>query len=103
MPELQRVPHSKGHVDMSGAMIDTLVALVERGPVYIGNIPSKAGRLDLIRADLALADDDYTAATTLGREVYIELWGQGSNDINEAIALRKAWTNDMRKQEGANA
>lgn len=88
---------------MSGAMIDTLVALVERGPVYIGNIPSKTGLIDLIEAKLALADAAYTAATKLGREVYVAIWGDGSGVIEQAVAARKAWTNGLREQESADA
>lgn len=60
---------------MRGAEIDTLVALVERGPLWDGDVPSKAGRDALIDAGLAVrvvvnGEDGWQAATYAGRDAY---------------------------------
>jgi len=77
-----------------GAAIDTLVALVERGPLEDGDVPSKTGRNVLCELGLASkiivkGQDGYQAATYEGREAYCEYFGQ-SDYINEATAFRKA-------------
>lgn len=41
---------------MRGAELDTLVALVEQGPLWDGDLPSKTGR-DCLRAALRLLGD----------------------------------------------
>jgi hypothetical protein len=78
---------------MTGAMIDTLIALVERGPLEDGDVPSKSGRNDLIDAGLAVrvvvnGEDGYTAATYAGRDVYTRRYG--GDTVREATAIRKA-------------
>jgi len=83
---------------LTEGMLCTLNALVERGPVHCDNIPVMSSREDLIDAGLAIGDGDYTAATTKGRTVYIDLWGQGSDDINHAIAMRKSFSAENRKE-----
>lgn len=60
---------------MSGAEIDTLVALYERGPLYDGVVPSKSGRDALLRSDMAAkvivgGDDGYNACTYKGGRAY---------------------------------
>lgn len=77
-----------------GAMIDTLVAMVEQGPVWAGDVPSKAARADLI--DLGLAqyvmvkgEDGFSAATYKGRDVYCYIYGKASTTA-EAKANRIA-------------
>jgi hypothetical protein len=77
---------------MSGAEIDTLIALVERGPLWDGDVPSKAGRDSLIAQGLAVrvvvkGEDGWQAATYAGRDAYRALYpgpdGQ-ADTINEA-------------------
>jgi hypothetical protein len=60
---------------MSGAELDTLVALVERGPLWDGDVPSKSGRDSLIDSGLAVrvvvnGEDGWQAATYAGRDTY---------------------------------
>lgn len=60
---------------MTGAEIDTLHALVLRGPLWDGDVPSKTGRDSLIAKGLAVrvivdARDGFTAATYAGRDVF---------------------------------
>lgn len=60
---------------MSGAEIDTLVALYERGPLYDGDVPSKSGRDSLLHSDMAAkviirGEDGYNACTYKGAEAY---------------------------------
>lgn len=64
---------------MTGAEIDTLIALVEQGPLWDGDVPSKAGRDALIAAGLAVrvvvkGEDGWQAATYVGRDVYKTLF-----------------------------
>lgn len=84
---------------LSGACIDTLVALVENGPLWDGNVPSKRGRDDLIEMGLAVRvvantprdgwSDGYTAATYAGLDAYKAHFGQ-SDTMKEARAFRIA-------------
>lgn len=76
-----------------GAKIDSLVALVENGPLEDGDVPSKAGRDTLIDMGLAAriivkGEDGCTAATYKGRDVYKYLYGK-SDTISEAKAFRQ--------------
>lgn len=84
---------------MTGAEIDTLVALVEHGPLWDGDVPSKIGRDSLIDAGLAVrvvvaGQDGYTAATYRGRDAYKEHFGTtlggGAGTLAEARASRIA-------------
>lgn len=84
---------------MTGAELDTLVALVECGPLWDGDIPSKVGRDDLIERGLAVRvivrmEDGYTAATYAGRDAYKEHYGTslggGADTLAEARANRIA-------------
>lgn len=79
---------------MTGAQTDTLVALVENGPLWDGDVPSKAGRDDLIAQGLAVRvvmrlQDGYTAATQAGAAKYKEIFGN-EDTLEQAKAFRKA-------------
>lgn len=75
---------------------ETLVALVEHGPLWDGHVPSKAGRDALIKRGLAVrvvvcGDDGWQAATYAGRDAYKAMFPgpDGPADtINEARANR---------------
>lgn len=80
---------------MTGAEIDSLVALVERGPLWDGDVPSKRGRDELISKGLAArivvaGDDGYTAATYKGRDAYKEHFGTALGGLADTIAEAKA-------------
>lgn len=60
---------------LSGAEVDTLIALVEQGPLWDGDVPSKSGRDSLLQKGLAVrivvnGADGYQAATYAGRDAY---------------------------------
>lgn len=60
---------------LSGGEIDTLVALVECGPLWDGDVPSKSARDSLIVKGLAIkvvvqGEDGWQAATYTGRDIY---------------------------------
>lgn len=64
---------------MTGAEKDTLIALVERGPLWDGDVPSKVGRDSLIAQGLAVrvvvkGEDGWQAATYAGRDAYKALY-----------------------------
>lgn len=95
---------------MTGAEIDTLVALVERGPLWDGDVPSKAGRDDLILSGFAVrivmaGADGYTAATYAGRDAYKRHFGTAlggeADTIAEARANRMARRAITRAEGGA--
>lgn len=72
---------------------DTLIALVERGPLWAGDIPSKRQRGELIQQGLAVlvvvnGEDGFTAATYAGREAYVAM--MGADDFYQAKAARVA-------------
>jgi hypothetical protein len=77
---------------MSGAEIDTLIALVECGPLWDGDVPSKAGRDSLIAQGFAVrvvvkGEDGWQAATYAGRDAYKALYpgpDSQADTINEA-------------------
>lgn len=80
---------------MDGAQIDTLVALVERGPLWDGDVPSKVGRDELIVAGLAVrivvgGQDGYTAATYTGRDAYKAHFGTALGGVADTIGEAKA-------------
>lgn len=79
--------------EFTGAQLDTLIALVESGPLWDGDVPSKAGRDDLIVSGLAVrviykGEDGFTSATYQGRDAYNARYG--GSTINESMANRKA-------------
>lgn len=64
---------------MTGAEKDTLIALVEQGPLWDGDVPSKHGRDLLLEQGLAVrvvvkGEDGWQAATYAGRDAYKELF-----------------------------
>lgn len=84
---------------LNGGEIDTLVALIERGPLWDGDLPSKTGRDSLIEKGLAAkivykCSDGYQAATYAGRDAYKALFpcedGKSADSIAEARSNRYA-------------
>lgn len=84
---------------LTGAEIDTLVALIEHGPLTDGCEPSKSGRNSLIERGLAVRiirslEDGWTAATYAGRDAYKEYFGTAmggqADTMKEARASRLA-------------
>lgn len=84
---------------MTGAELDTLIALIEHGPLEDGEVPSKAGRDSLIEKGLAVRivvrlQDARTAATYKGRDAYCEYFGTAmggkADTMREAKAMRDA-------------
>jgi hypothetical protein len=81
---------------MTGAETDTLIALVECGPLWDGDVPSKTGRDSLLEQGLAVrvvvkGEDGWQAATYAGRDAYKALYPgpDGPADtINEAKVNR---------------
>ena len=83
----------KDDAELSGAEIDTLIALVEQGPLWDGDVPSKSGRNSLLERGYACkivvrGEDGYQAATYSGRDAYNRLFG--GNTMSESMAIRKA-------------
>ena len=81
---------------LTGAETDTLIALVEQGPLWDGDVPSKQGRDSLVQRGLAAkvvvkGEDGWQAATYAGRDAYKALYPgpDGPADtINEAKVNR---------------
>ena len=78
--------------DFSGAELDTLIALVERGPLFDGDVPSKTGRDTLLKMGFAIktvvrGQTGYQAATMSGVEAYLRRYN--ADTIAEAIVNRK--------------
>jgi hypothetical protein len=84
-----------------GGVYDTLTALVMRGPLDAGDVPSKAGRHDLVEHGLAVVDESgsKTSITWLGRQVFIHLWCPD----NPRVSLGVAVANYHRKQAARQA
>lgn len=93
-------PWNKCRIEkLTGSEVDTLVALVECGPLSDGYEPSKSARDSLIDKGLAIRivnklEDGWTAATYAGKESYKSHFGtplEGSADtLHEARANRIA-------------
>lgn len=88
----RELPLDKGEVE-------TLVALVETGPVWAGSIPCKSGRRQLILRGYAFqtlvaGEEGYTAVTPLGVEAYKRHFGTAlggkADTVSEARANRIA-------------
>ena len=78
---------------MSMQWNDTLIALVEQGPLWDGDVPSKRQRDELIEHGLCAkvvvrGEDGYNAATYAGREAYVAMLE--SDDFAQAKAKRIA-------------
>lgn len=72
--------------------LDTLVALVEKGPLFDGDVTSKTSRNELIDCGLASriinkGEQGYQAATYKGSTLYCEIFGNSGN-IRQAKAYR---------------
>jgi hypothetical protein len=85
----------------TGAELDTLVALVEAGPLFDGDVPSKSGRDSLIERGLAVRivqnlEDGYTAATYAGRDAYTAHFGTALG--GQADTMREARANRIAKR-----
>lgn len=82
--------------DFSGGALDTLIALVEQGPLFDGDVPSKAGRDTLLKMGFAVkipvkGQDGYQAATMKGVEAYKKRYN--ADTISEAVENRKKMAN----------
>jgi hypothetical protein len=84
---------------LTGAEVDTLVALIECGPLSHGYEPSKSARDSLIERGLAVSivnklEDGWTAATLAGRDAYKAYFGTAldgkADTMREAQAARLA-------------
>lgn len=78
---------------LTGAQVDTLVSAVESGPVWVGDLPSKTARNELVDMSLlthivSKMEEGYTASTMLGAAVYRKLFGN-SDSNEEARKVRK--------------
>lgn len=83
-------------IKLTGGATDTLIGLIEHGPLWDGDLPSKGGRDDLIRLGLATrifvsGSDGYQAATPMGAEVYRRMFGN-TETVREAMENRRALT-----------
>lgn len=84
-------------VKLSGAEIDTLIALVEAGPLWDGDVPSKAGRDSLLHKGLAFkvivrGEDGWQAASYAGSSVYKALF---PGPLGPADTLTEARSNRL--------
>lgn len=91
---------------MTGSEIDTLVALVECGPLWDGDLPSKTGRDALIAQGLAVrvvvkGEDGWQAATYAGRDAYRALF-PGPDGPAETIRQAKINRQVRRAISGAS-
>ncbi|WP_426070199.1 hypothetical protein [Janthinobacterium sp. DSP2-3-3] len=84
---------------LTGAEVDTLVALIECGPLSHGYEPSKSARDSLIDRGLAVSivnklEDGWKAATLAGRDAYKAHFGTAlegtAGTMREAHAARLA-------------
>lgn len=86
---------------LTGAEIDTLVALIECGPLSHGYEPSKSARDSLIERGLAVSivnklEDGWTAATLAGRDVYKASFGTSLG--GEADTMREAYSSRLARR-----
>lgn len=93
---------------LTGAEKDTLIALVERGPLWDGDVPSKQGRDSLVRRGLAAkvivnGEDGWQAATYAGRDAYTALYPgpDGPADTIKQARVNRATQRTIRKARGA--
>lgn len=85
---------------MNGAELDTLIALVECGPLFDGDVPSKSGRDSLIEKGLAVkvvvrGEDGWQAATYAGRDAYK---AQFPGPDGQADTISEAKTNRLMRR-----
>lgn len=80
---------------LTSAELDTLVALVEHGPLLSGEIPSAAGRFDLVKRGFAFqtlvrGEEGYWAVTNAGVQAYKQRYGMAGFDVEITLAEAKA-------------
>lgn len=80
---------------LKGKLLADLIAFVEEGPLWDGDVPSKSGRDKLIDLGLLIrvvvkGEDGYTAANYHGAEVYRQVFGN-SGTLSEAKEYRKKY------------
>ncbi|MCU1114361.1 hypothetical protein [Stenotrophomonas maltophilia] len=89
--------------NLSGAALDTLIALVEEGPLWDGDLPSKRGRTELLDLGMAVCivvkgQDGYQAATYAGRVAYCAHFGEERMaDAKAARVAGRAITNAIHR------
>ena len=93
---------------LTAAEKDTLIALVEQGPLWDGDVPSKQGRDSLVRRGLAAkvivkGEDGWQAATYAGRDAYKALYPgpDGPADTIKEAKANRATLRTIRKASGA--
>lgn len=93
---------------LTGAEKDTLIALVEQGPLWDGDVPSKRGRDSLVQRGLAAkvivkGEDGWQAATYAGRDAYKALYPgpDGPADTIKEAKANRATLRTIRKASGA--
>ncbi|MGC4076250.1 MAG: hypothetical protein QM702_04310 [Rubrivivax sp.] len=98
---------------LTSAEKDTLIALVEQGPLSDGDVPSKQGRDSLMQRGLAAkvvvkGEDGWQAATYAGRDTYKALY-QGPDGPADTIAeakvnrtMRRAIASAASRRGGSN-
>ncbi len=93
---------------LTAAEKDTLIALVERGPLWDGDVPSKQGRDSLVRRGLAAkvivkGEDGWQAATYAGRDAYKALYPgpDGPADTIKEAKVNRATQRTIRNASGA--
>lgn len=84
----------KSSENKTGFCFDTLVALVERGPLEAGDVPSKGGLGDFLKRGYAVqivngGAAGFYAANDKGAQLYINHVLPGKR-LSEAIAKRQA-------------
>ena len=97
MLRISTTDDGKSFVTISKTALDTLEALLIKGPTWDGDVLSKAGRDELLDIKLAakiIAGNDggfpdygYQAATYLGARVYTTY--QGASTLREAFAIAR--------------
>ncbi len=85
---------------LTGAEKDTLIALVEQGPLWDGDVPSKTGRDALMAQGLAVrvvvkGEDGWQAATYAGRDAYKALY---PGPDGPADTIREAKVNRLTRR-----
>jgi hypothetical protein len=76
---------------LSSAAVDVLGQLYVNGPTWDGNVSSKAGRGDLIRAGLAWHEHGYASLTPEGLRTAVE-WNR--DDLRRRQDIR--WIKKLR-------
>lgn len=93
-------------LNLTGAEIDTLVALIECGPLSHGYEPSKSARDSLIERGLAVSivnrlEDGWTAATLEGRDAYKARFATALG--GEADTMREAYASRIARRTISSA